>query len=190
MEKISWKGHASMFGANAMWGLMSPVSKFIMAGGAVTPFVVTDLRIGGAMALFWFTSFFRKPEHVSHKDLMSLFFASLLAVVFNQGCFIFGVSLSSPGDASIITTSMPLWAMILAAFILKSLLPGKRCLALPPAPEGRSCSFWEAGRKLMFRFRKVLQFGGICWFCSHNSAMHFILSSTRILWASIHWSPS
>lgn len=83
MEKISWKDHASMFGANAMWGLMSPVSKFIMAGGAVTPFVVTDLRIGGAMALFWFTSFFRKPEHVSHKDLMSLFFASLLAVVFN-----------------------------------------------------------------------------------------------------------
>ena len=75
MEKISWKGHASMFGANAMWGLMSPVSKFIMAGGAVTPFVVTDLRIGGAMALFWFTSFFRKPVHVSHKDLMSLFFA-------------------------------------------------------------------------------------------------------------------
>lgn len=23
------KGHASMFGANAMWGLMSPVSKLI-----------------------------------------------------------------------------------------------------------------------------------------------------------------
>lgn len=48
-----------MFGANVMWGLMSPISKFIMVGGAVTPLVVTDLRIGGAMVLFWIASFFR-----------------------------------------------------------------------------------------------------------------------------------
>lgn len=59
MEKICWKGHAAMFGANAMWGLMSPISKFIMLGGAVTPLVVTDLRIGGAMVLFWIASFFK-----------------------------------------------------------------------------------------------------------------------------------
>lgn len=52
MEKICWKGHAAMFGANAMWGLMSPISKFIMLGGAVTPLVVTDLRIG----VRWFSS--------------------------------------------------------------------------------------------------------------------------------------
>ena len=96
MEKFCWKGHASMLGANTMWGLMSPLSKLLMAGGAVTPLVVTDLRIGGAMVLFWIASFFQKPEHVNHKDLITLFFASLFAIVFNQGCFIFGVSLSSP----------------------------------------------------------------------------------------------
>lgn len=60
MEKICWKGHAAMFGANAMWGLMSPISKFIMLGGAVTPLVVTDLRIGGAMVLFLDSFFFSK----------------------------------------------------------------------------------------------------------------------------------
>ncbi len=124
------KGHASMLGANAMWGLLSPISKVIIAGGSITPLVVTDLRISGAMVLFWIVSFFRKPEHVNHKDLMSLFFASLLAIVFNQGCFIFGVSLTSPGDASIITTSMPLWAMILAAFILKEPITGKKVLGI------------------------------------------------------------
>ena len=109
---------------------MSPVSKVILVGGAITPLVITDLRIGGAMILFWITSFFQKPEHVNHKDLVSLFFASLLAIVFNQGCFIFGVSLTSPGDASIITTSMPLWAMILAAFILKEPITGKKVLGI------------------------------------------------------------
>lgn len=127
---FDWKGHASMLGANTMWGLMSPVSKMIMATGAVTPLAVTDLRIGGAMALFWIVSFFQKPEHVNHKDMMTLFFASLFAIVFNQGCFMFGISLSSPGDASIITTSMPLWAMVLAAFILKEPVTGKKVLGI------------------------------------------------------------
>ena len=136
MEKICWKGHAAMFGANAMWGLMSPISKFIMLGGAVTPLVVTDLRIGGAMVLFWIASFFQKPAHVSHKDLASLFVAALLGIVFNQGCFIFGVSLSSPGDASIITTSMPLWAMVLAALILKEPITGKKVLGIAAGASG------------------------------------------------------
>lgn len=136
MEKICWKGHVAMFGANAMWGLMSPISKFIMLGGAVTPLVVTDLRIGGAMVLFWIASFFQKPEHVSHKDLASLFVAALLGIVFNQGCFIFGVSLSSPGDASIITTSMPLWAMVLAALILKEPITGKKVLGIAAGASG------------------------------------------------------
>lgn len=127
---FDWKGHASMLGANTMWGLMSPISKIIMTGSAITPLVVTDLRIGGAMVLFWIMSLFQNPEHVNHKDLITLFFASLFAIVFNQGCFIFGVSLTSPGDASIITTSMPLWAMILAAFILKEPITGKKVLGI------------------------------------------------------------
>ncbi len=126
----SLKGHLSMLGANSMWGLMSPISKFVMLGGAVSPLVVTDLRIAGAMILFWIASLFQKPEHVNHKDLARLFGASLLGIVFNQGCFIFGVSLSSPGDASIITTSMPLWAMVLAAVILKEPITGKKVLGI------------------------------------------------------------
>lgn len=119
-----------MFGANAMWGLMSPISKLIMAGGIITPLAVIDLRVCGAMILFWITSLFQKPEHVCHKDMITLFFASLFAVVLNQGSFIIGISLSSPADASIITTSMPLWAMILAAYILKEPITGKKVLGI------------------------------------------------------------
>lgn len=133
---FDWKGHGSMLGANVMWGLMSPVSKAIMVGGAVTPLVITELRIGGAMVLFWLLSFFQKPEHVNHKDMVSLFFACLLSVVLNQGSFIIGVSLTSPADASIITTSMPLWAMVLAAFILKEPITGKKVLGIAAGATG------------------------------------------------------
>ena len=115
-----------MLGANCIWGLMSPVAKIVMAGGIISPLVLTNLRVFGAMLLFWILSLFQKPEHVSPKDMARLFGASLLAIVFNQGCFIFGVGLTSPADASIITTSMPLWAMVLAAFFLKEPITGKK----------------------------------------------------------------
>lgn len=136
MANLDWKGHASMFGANVIWGLMSPVAKLVMVGGVVTPFVLTDLRIMGAMILFWIVSFFQKPEHVGPKDMAKLFGASLLAIVFNQGCFIFGVGSTSPGDASIITTSMPLWAMVLAAFFLKEPITGKKVLGIAAGAAG------------------------------------------------------
>lgn len=126
MEKFNLKGHSAMLGANCIWGLMSPVAKIVMAGGIISPLVLTDLRVFGAMLLFWIVSFFQKPEHVEPKDMVRLFGASLLAIVFNQGCFIFGVGLTSPADASIITTSMPLWAMVLAAFFLKEPITGKK----------------------------------------------------------------
>ena len=136
MKKDELKGHLSMTTANMMWGLMSPVAKFVMVGGAVTPLVVTDLRITGAMVLFWIASFFQKPERVAPKDLLKLLGASLLAIVFNQGCFIFGVGLTSPVDASIITTSMPLLAMVLAAIYLKEPITGKKVLGIAVGATG------------------------------------------------------
>ena len=136
MNLMKLKGHSLMLGANVMWGLMSPVAKFVMVGGAVTPLVVTDLRITGAMVLFWIASFFQKPERVAPKDLLKLLGASLLAIVFNQGCFIFGVGLTSPVDASIITTSMPLLAMVLAAIYLKEPITGKKVLGIAVGATG------------------------------------------------------
>ena len=136
MDAAKMKGHLAMLAANSMWGCMSPLANFVMMGGAVSSLVMTDLRVFGAMILFWIFSFFRKPEHVGHKDLMKLFGASLLAIVFNQGSYIFGVGLTSPVDASIITTSMPLVAMILAAIFLKEPITGKKILGIAVGASG------------------------------------------------------
>lgn len=136
MDTAKMKGHVAMLTANSMWGLMAPLAKFVMIGGAVSSLVMTDLRVFGAMILFWIFSFFQKPEHVGHKDLMKLFVASLLAIVFNQGSYIFGVGMTSPVDASIITTSMPLIAMILAAIFLKEPITGKKILGIAVGASG------------------------------------------------------
>lgn len=126
MSDFKPKGHLAMIGANMMWGLMSPVAKLVMAAGVVTPLLMTDFRIFGAAVLFWITSLFTKKEHVAPRDLMLMAGAGMLGILCNQGCFIYGVRLTSPGEASIITTTMPMWVMVLAAIILKEPITMKK----------------------------------------------------------------
>lgn len=126
MSDFKIKGHAAMLGANVMWGLMAPVTKLLITGSVLTSLLMVDFRIFGAAALFWLTSLFCKPEKVSRHDLLLLAGAAFLGVLFNQGCFIFGVGLTSPGEASIITTTMPMWVMLLAWLILKEPITGKK----------------------------------------------------------------
>lgn len=62
MDTAKMKGHVAMLAANSMWGLMAPLAKFVMIGGAVSSLVMTDLRVFGAMILFWIFSFSRNPN--------------------------------------------------------------------------------------------------------------------------------
>lgn len=119
IDESKVKGHLAMLGANVMWGLMSPVVKIVFATGVVAPMIVVDFRVAGAALLFWLTSLFLPKEHVPRADILRLFGAGMLGVLFNQGCFILGVKLTSPGEASLVTTTMPMWVMLLAWLILR-----------------------------------------------------------------------
>lgn len=115
-----------MLGANVMWGLMSPVTKMVFAAGTVLPAIMIDFRVAGAAALFWLTSLFLPKEKVPVGDLLRLFGAGMLGVLFNQGCFIIGVSLTTPGEASLVTTTMPMWVMLLAWLFLREPITMKK----------------------------------------------------------------
>lgn len=130
------KGHCAALTANVMWGLMSPTAKIVMVGGIVGPLALTNLRVFGAAILFWIVSFFQHREKVPGKDLLRLFFASLFAITLNQGSFIFGVGLTAPGEASILTTSMPLWAMLLSAILLKDPVTWKKVVGIAAGASG------------------------------------------------------
>lgn len=119
MNEYKAKGHLAMLGANVMWGLMSPVVKMVFATGIIAPMIMVDFRVAGAALLFWLASLFLPREHVPAGDILRLFGAGMLGVLFNQGCFILGVSLTSPGEASLVTTTMPMWVMLLAWLILR-----------------------------------------------------------------------
>ena len=118
MEVKKVGAHIYLLLAACMWGLMAPLGKAAMDAG-ITGLVLANMRMMGAAVCFWIASIFVKHEEVSSKDLLMMFFASLLSIVFNQGCYTFGLSLTSPVDASIVTTTMPIVTMVLAAVFLK-----------------------------------------------------------------------
>ena len=117
--------HLSMLGACVMWGLMDPIGKTAMMNG-IDGINLVSFRIMGGAALFWTASLFAKKEHVPLKDGLLMIAAGLFALVFNQCCFTIGLGMTSPSNASIITTSSPIFALILAAIILKEPVTWKK----------------------------------------------------------------
>ena len=119
-----------MLAAGIGFGCMSPASKIVLSSGMVNAISLTTFRIVGTAICFWIASFFMKREHVPHQDLMYLFFAALFGIVLNQGTFIFGVSMTSPIDATIVATSSPIITMIISAMYLKEPITGKKILGI------------------------------------------------------------
>lgn len=119
MSDFKIKGHLAMMGANVTWGLMAPIVKLVLTSGVIAPLLLVDFRMAGAAVLFWITSIFMPKEHVPLQDIIRLFGAGMLGVLFNQGCFIVGVSLTTPSEACLVTTTMPMWVMLLAWLILR-----------------------------------------------------------------------
>ena len=115
-----------MLGVGVIFGLLSPVSKALLDSGLISPAGLMMTRTAGAAAAFWTASLFVRREPVALRDRLSLFFAALLGIVLNQGSFILGVSMTSPIDASVVTTTAPIFAMIIAALYLREPITGMK----------------------------------------------------------------
>ena len=117
--------HLCMFFACSFWGLMAPLGKDAMTHG-LTGIDMVTFRVAGAAVLFWVASIFVKKEHPPVKDILLLGLAGMFGLVFNQYCYTIGLSITSPINSSIVTTSMPIFAMLLSALILKEPITGKK----------------------------------------------------------------
>lgn len=121
--------HLSMFMACAIWGLMSPIGKDAMTHG-LDGIDMVSFRVAGGALLFWITSFFLPKEHVPLRDKLTFAGAAVFGLVCNQCCFTIGLSLTSPVNASIVTTSMPIFAMILSFLILREPITWKKAVGV------------------------------------------------------------
>ena len=115
---VNTRAHLSLFIANIIYGANYVVAKAVMPD-QIKPLALVAVRSVSAAALFWMTSLFMPREKVSRKDLLFLVFCSLFGVVTNQVLFLVGLNYTSPVNSSIIVSTNPIFAFILAAIILR-----------------------------------------------------------------------
>ncbi|WP_165043104.1 DMT family transporter [Dysgonomonas sp. ZJ709] len=120
------QGHLIMLIVMCVFGLNIPVNKYFYSTGLLSPMAVTALRMSFGSVAFWLTSLFMPKEKVDKKDLLILLLGGLCGMAINQGLFAYGLGRTSPVDASIITTSGPLFAMLIAALVLKEPITPKK----------------------------------------------------------------
>ena len=105
---------------------------------------------------FWIASLFAPREKVSRKDLVLLFFASLFSIQLNQTSFLIGLSMTSPIDASIAASTVPILTMLIAAVYLKEPITWKKAIGVAVGASGalllilsNGCLLYTSG--LVFR---------------------------------------
>ena len=122
------KAHLALLGANIIYGANYLIAKGIMPN-KIGPSAFVFLRILGAGLLFWFIKSFIK-EKVNKKDFPRLVLCGLLGVATNQLLFFHGLNLTSPIDASIIITAVPIVAVVFGAILLKEKITQNKLLGI------------------------------------------------------------
>lgn len=117
MNKKTYKAHLALFGANVIYGMNHIIAKDIMPE-KIGPTAFIFLRILGASILFWTLKYFIN-EKIDKEDYFRLIVCGILGIAINQLLYFHGLNLTSPIDASIIYTSVPVLVLIFSYFLLK-----------------------------------------------------------------------
>lgn len=115
--------------ANILFGISVPVFKHLLNTG-MPPEAIAFLRAAVTCALFWLLSLFLPRQRVTHRDLGLLAVCGICGVGINQLLFVVGLKMTSPVDGSIIASSTPIFALLLAAVILREPVTKRKVLGV------------------------------------------------------------
>lgn len=112
------KGHIAILFTNILFGLNFAFAKNV-GGEYISPEAFSLVRIGVAALLFWMLAPFFPQTKLNKNDYIRLFIAGLFGATINVYAFLKGIVYTSPVDASIIMTLVPLTVLLLSAIFLK-----------------------------------------------------------------------
>lgn len=141
------KGHVAILTTNIIFGLNIVIAKTLMPE-YLSAGCLTYMRMIGATVLFWGASLFIKRERVARKDLILLFIASLFGIVINQSAFIYGLSQTTPIDASIVVILTPILTMLLASLFQKEPITIKKATGVLIGATGAATLVLSSGGEL------------------------------------------
>ena len=128
MKNNTYKAHLALLGANVIYGVNHIVAKAVMPD-KIGPSAFIFLRVIGAGILFMIIKSFIK-ERVERKDLLLLLVCGFFGVATNQLLFFHGLNLTSPIDASIIITAVPVMVVVFSAFLLKEKITTNKIIGI------------------------------------------------------------
>ncbi|MCE3259305.1 MAG: family transporter [Bacteroidetes bacterium] len=143
------KGHIALFAAQIIYAMNYSIAKDLMPA-YIGPIALVFLRVFGACALFWLLSLFVKVQKVEKKDMIRMSWLALFGVVINQVFFIYGLSITTPINSSIIMISNPIMVFIFTLIVLKEKITGFKVSGLILA---------ITGAFLILRYRGNFQVG-------------------------------
>lgn len=145
MNQSNYKAHLALLAANIIYGINYIVAKGIMPH-KIGPSAFIFLRILGASLLFWFIRIFVK-EKIDKSDYFRLIVCGVLGIAINQLLYFHGLNLTSPIDASIIITAVPVMVLVFSFFLLNEKVTSQKLLGVLIGGIGAFLLIWY-GNKL------------------------------------------
>lgn len=125
-----WKIHGALAAANLIYGANFTIAKAIMPE-YIRPFGFIFARVVFGTMLFWlFNRLTRNTEKIERKDIPLLALCGLLGVAANQLLFFSGLNLTSPINASLIMTILPVILLPIAAVQLKEKITARKVVGV------------------------------------------------------------
>jgi drug/metabolite transporter (DMT)-like permease len=140
LNNNTYKAHFALLSANIIFGVNHIIAKGIMPD-KIRPSAFIFIRIIGAGILFWMLKFYIK-EKIEKKDILRLILCGLLGVAINQMFFFHGLNLTSPIDASIIITAIPVMVLIFSALFLNEKITTNKAIGITIGGLGAFLLIW------------------------------------------------
>ncbi|WP_339915960.1 DMT family transporter [Yeosuana marina] len=129
MKNNLFKAHLALLGANLIYGVNFIIAKGIMPD-KIGPSSFVFIRLLFATPLFWILKSFVIKERVAKSDMLRLMLCGLFGAAANQLLFFHGINLTSPIDASIIMTAVPVIVLVFSSFLLKERITKHKLLGI------------------------------------------------------------
>ncbi|MFI3286314.1 MAG: DMT family transporter [Rikenellaceae bacterium] len=114
MEKF--KPHLALLLCNSIWAINYPFYHIVMSKG-VTAATMLELSLIVAAILSFVPLLWSKTERVDRRDIKYLVAAAVLSGLLRKGLVIYGLSLTTPIDASIIASLLPVMALVISVLM-------------------------------------------------------------------------
>lgn len=133
-----------------LWGLNWPAVKYIL--GALPPWTFRALAFGLGGALLALIARLRgEALAIPRQDRLSIIAASVLTVFGFNLLTAYGQLLTETSKAAIIAFTMPMWAALLSAIVLKEGLGLNRLISLALGMGGLAMLLWASGGEYLER---------------------------------------